>query len=61
MEVAASYSISEEDNAVIACFFELHVMAPNARLKTLLEVLLLPSEHPAQSLTVKPNNLNSET
>ena len=60
-DVAATYSASKVESVVIACFFGLHAIAPDPRLNTLPDVLLLSSKDLAQSLSVNPYNLKSKT
>lgn len=61
VKTVATYSASDKDNADVACFFELHVIAPGLRLKTLVEVLFLSSNKLVQSLSMKPHKLKLVT
>ena len=53
-KVAAMYSALVEDNATVACFLFLHVMAPPAKVKTNPDVDRDVSLSPSQSAFVHP-------
>ena len=59
-EVATTYFASDVDSATVACFFELQVITPDPKVKTLPEMFHLSSNDPAQSLLVNPYNLKLE-
>ena len=59
--MAKIYSASAVERAVISCFLELQVIAVDPKVNMFLEVLFLSSTDPAQSLSVKPLSLKSET
>lgn len=53
----AIYSASVVDNAIVACFFEDHEIAPPARVKTYPEIDFLSSPAP-QSASLYPSKTN---
>ena len=57
LEVVAMYSVSEDDNDVVACFFEFQVTTPEPRVKTFPETLCLSTNKLAQSLSLYSHTL----